>query len=306
MIELVKSDVVFNEDDHTYFLGDKQLKGITGMIKRHLFPGKYSEVPKYIMERAADRGSRVHRACEFVDTTGFGPECCEAERYLAIRTDAGYSPLANEYTVSDNEHFASNIDCVWEREGSIALADIKTTYDIDREYLSWQLSIYAYLFEMQNPLLKVDRLFGVWLYKSEKREISELIEIVRKPDEEVVRLMECEVAGIMYSVTSVQESDVPRLVPKEVVGRYLEACDIIDEVSAFANGFKDTLKKSMVDNRIRTWEYGGIRATVTPESISKGFDVKRFQSDHPELYRKYIKETVKPSSIRITRKDESE
>lgn len=38
MIDLVKSSVVFNEEDHTYFLGDKELKGITGMISRQLFP----------------------------------------------------------------------------------------------------------------------------------------------------------------------------------------------------------------------------------------------------------------------------
>ena len=30
MIKLVKSPVVFNEENHTYFLGDKQLRGITG------------------------------------------------------------------------------------------------------------------------------------------------------------------------------------------------------------------------------------------------------------------------------------
>ena len=48
MIELVKSGVVFNEENHTYFLGDKQLSGITGMIKRQLFPDKYKE-QRFIM-----------------------------------------------------------------------------------------------------------------------------------------------------------------------------------------------------------------------------------------------------------------
>ena len=72
MIELVKSNVAFNEENHTYFLGDKQLSGITGMIKRQLFPDKYKEVPQHILERAAERGTRVHHECQFVDTTGFG------------------------------------------------------------------------------------------------------------------------------------------------------------------------------------------------------------------------------------------
>ena len=114
MIELVKSNVVFNEENHTYFLGDKQLSGITGMIKRQLFPDKYKEVPQHILERAAERGTRVHHECQFVDTTGFEPESQEAMNYLLLRTGAGYKTLANEYTVSDGENFASNIDCVWE------------------------------------------------------------------------------------------------------------------------------------------------------------------------------------------------
>lgn len=45
MIKLVKSPVVFNEENHTYFLGEKQLRGITGMISRQLFPDKYKGVP---------------------------------------------------------------------------------------------------------------------------------------------------------------------------------------------------------------------------------------------------------------------
>ncbi len=75
------------------------------------------------------------------------------------------------------------------RTKKISLGDIKTTASLDREYLSWQLSIYAYLFELQNPLIKVDKLFGIWLRGNK----SELVEIERKPDAEVKRLLECEI-----------------------------------------------------------------------------------------------------------------
>ena len=47
MIELVKSSVVFNEENHTYMLGEKQLQGITGMISRQLFPDKYKDCLLY-------------------------------------------------------------------------------------------------------------------------------------------------------------------------------------------------------------------------------------------------------------------
>ncbi|MBM6656060.1 PD-(D/E)XK nuclease family protein [Bacteroides mediterraneensis] len=303
MIELVESGVVFNEENHTYFLGDKQLSGITGMIKRQLFPDKYKEVPQYILERAADRGTRVHHECQFVDTTGFEPESQEAMNYLLLRTGAGYKALANEYTVSDGENFASNIDCVWEKNEKIALVDVKTTYAPDEEYLAWQLSIYAYLFELQNPHLKVDSLFGAWLYN----EKSKLIPLVRKSDVEVKRLLQCEVEGTSYLETETvieHKKDEVQLLPKDVINKYLEAVEEVERIQPFIDGFKDSLKRAMVEHDVKSWDTGILKATITPAGIKKSFDTKRFQSEHPELYKQYIKETETAASIRITLRKE--
>lgn len=304
MIELVKSDVVFNEENHTYFLGEKQLSGITGMIKRQLFPDKYKEVPQYILERAAERGTRVHHECQFVDTTGFEPESQEAMNYLLLRTGAGYKALANEYTVSDGENFASNIDCVWEKDEKIALVDVKTTYTPDEEYLAWQLSIYAYFFELLNPHLKVDALFGVWLYNEKSR----LIPLERKSDEKVKRLLQCEIEGTRYLGTETaleHKHDELMLVPKDVINKYLEAVSEIERIQPFVDGFKDTLKRAMIEHNVKAWDTGELKATITPAGIKKTFDSKRFQSDHPELYKQYIKEIETAASIRITlRKEE--
>ena len=121
--------------DSTYFLGDKELKGITGMISRQLFPDKYKEVPEFVLKRAAEKGRRIHGQCQFVDCTGLPPESVEAENYLKERMNAGYKVVANEYTVSDNEYFASNIDCVWSKDERISIADIKTTYNLDKDCL---------------------------------------------------------------------------------------------------------------------------------------------------------------------------
>lgn len=303
MIELVKSSVVFNEGNHTYFLGDKQLSGITGMIKRQLFPDKYKEVPQHILERAAERGTRVHHECQFVDITGFEPESQEAMNYLFIRTGAGYNALANEYTVSDEEYFASNIDCVWEKDGKIALADIKTTYSPDKAYLEWQLSIYAYLFEMQNPNLKVDRLFGVWLYNDK----SELIPLERKSDDEVKRLLQCEIEGTRYLETETaleHKQDEVQLLPKDVINKYLEAVAEVERIQSFIDGFKGSLKRAMIEHDIKSWDTACLKATITPAGTKKAFDSKRFQSDCPELYKQYIKETETAASIRITLRKE--
>ena len=300
MIELVKSAVVFNEENHTYFLGDKLLQGITGMISRQLFPNKYKDIPEFILKRAAEKGSRIHAQCQFVDSTGFTPESIEAENYLKERTNVGYKAFANEYTVSDNEHFASNIDCVWEKDERISLGDIKTTANLDLEYLSWQLSIYAYLFELQNPLIKVDKLFGIWL----RGDKSELVEIERKPDSEVKKLLECEIKGEQYQSNALVPADDKLLIPMQLVNTIVGIEEELSSLSEIQKGYKEKLKTAMRENGVKSWDAGRLRVSYTPSSQSKSFDSKKFQEEHPELYSKYVKSTIKADSIRVTIREE--
>lgn len=57
-IQLKQSGVVFNPEDHTYFLDGKELSGITGMLERQLFPGTYDGIPEAIVRQAAGYGGK--------------------------------------------------------------------------------------------------------------------------------------------------------------------------------------------------------------------------------------------------------
>lgn len=302
MIELVKSSVVFNEENHTYTLGEKLLKGITGMISRQLFPDKYKDVPAFVLKRAAEKGSLIHNQCQFADTTGLPPESIEAENYIRMRVNAGYKAFANEYTVSDNEYFASNIDCVWEKDDRISLGDIKTTLHLDEEYLSWQLSIYAYLFELQNPLIKVDKLFGIWV----RGDKHELVEITRKPDEEVKKLMECEMKGEQYLSNLPIPVDEKSLIPQQLVNTIIGIEEELAYLTKIQEGYKEKLKIAMRENGVKSWDAGRLRVSYTPPTTSNNFDKKKFQTEHPELYSQYLKTINKADSVRVTLREEKQ
>lgn len=149
MINLVDSQVAFNQENHTYSLNGIALMGITGMIKSQLFPDMYKDIPQYILDKAAERGTMVHESIELFDA-GFEPKdtTLELESYKRIKRENGLTTVANEYIVTDKEHFASAIDLVLCNGDDIILTDIKTTYTVDKEYVRWQLSIYAYLCEL--------------------------------------------------------------------------------------------------------------------------------------------------------------
>lgn len=291
MVKLNQSWVVFNEDTHTYTLNGKELHGITGMLSRQLFADKYKDIPDYILKRAAERGSAIHNDCQFVDATGLEPDTQEAKNYLELRK--AYTVIANEYTVTDSDYFASNIDCVWEKDGDIILADIKTTSKLDEEYLSWQLSIYAYLFELQNPELKVSKLFGVWL----RNEIAQLVEVDRKPTEEITRLLECEKKGEAFLTLT---KDDKQLIARSAVDIFIEAKELADYYTKRYKEIEQQLLSAMVEHKIKSWDTEQMKATYTPASESTTFDTKKFQEEHPELYKQYLKKSTRKESLRIT------
>ena len=164
-MELVNSTVIFDPEAHTYHTPEGvELQGITGMLHRQLFPDEYRDVPQHILDRAAQRGHTVHQLCELADDLGITPEEPDGLAYVRLRDEMGLVYRASEYLVSDNRRFASAIDKVYEEgDDAFTLADVKTTYRLNEDYVRWQLSIYAYLFELQNPGARVVRLLALWV-----------------------------------------------------------------------------------------------------------------------------------------------
>lgn len=298
-MDLIKSSVLFDKDTHTYTTPEGvRLQGITGIIERQLFPDKYSGVPEFVMKRAAERGSFVHEICELVDDLDIDHESEEARNYQKIKESYGLQYEASEYLVSDNEHFASCIDKVYrESDSEFSLGDIKTTYKLDKEYVRWQLSIYAYLFERQNPGCKVVRLFAIWLRGS----ISELLEVERIPDGIILELLSAEIEGRKFIN--------PYAVPSVKTGmplKYREMEDSIIEITEQAKYWSERKKeltdgvmKEMVKAGAYSWKGESVSFIRKKDSIRRTFDREAFERDYPGVYDKYLVDTPVCGSITL-------
>lgn len=294
------------EYNHVYVTPEgKFLPGVTGMIKRQLFPKKYGDIPASVLARAAERGHAVHAMCEQSDRMRMdGADDLdvileardEASDYATMRHGLGMSPIANEYCVS-LPTMASCIDCVWEKDGDVYLADIKTTYELDEEYLSWQLSIYAYMFEKQNPGLSVKGLYGVWLYKCQKDK-TKTVEIQRKPDADVEALIEAEANGETFS--AVPQPNPNDIVAQSVVEDFYAMAKQVEQMNEQMQTFKDFVKKKMEEQGINSYDFGLFKISVTPESESDVFDSSRFKNENPETAKAYMKKQKRSASLRIT------
>lgn len=190
-MKLFQSPVIFNEVDHTYFYGDMQLSGITGIISRYLFPDKYNNVPAYVLEKARLRGSEIHSQLEqyflFDGKVPFGEIREEVIAYRELAEAEGLNQISAEYLISNiEEGIATKIDSVLQvDEQTVDLLDYKTTYKVDTEYLSWQLSVNRHLFEIQNPGIRVRNLYGCHLKGSK----AKLYQVEHIPEFAIQRLI---------------------------------------------------------------------------------------------------------------------
>lgn len=297
MTELKKSGIDFNSEEHRYFLNGKELRGITDIIKRQIFPNLYADIPPFILNRAAERGTMIHESIELLDS-GFEPKeaARELESYKKIKHDNGLKTLENEYIVTDGENFASAIDLVLTNGGkNIILADIKTTSVLNKEYVRWQLSIYAYLFEMQNPSLKADKLFVIWL-RGDKSEYAE----VERIDTEIIKdLLQCEVDGRQF-VNPLEKTDAD--VPVEIKNAEYSVYSLVTQIKELNEKKKqlsEGLLKLMQESDVKSYKGQYITLSRKAAYTKKSIDNKKLEKKYPEVYAACMKETKYPETLQI-------
>lgn len=289
--------VSFEEITHSYLLdGEIYLMGVTSLMRKHSLSPDYSGISEEVLQKAAERGSKVHKDIE---------DYCNGKavamtRELKAFIGCGVKAIANEYLVSDNEIVASSIDIVADAgEGKVNLIDIKTTSTFHLEPLSWQLSIYALLFKLQNPDIEIAGLYGLHI----KAGKANLVQVPRKPDDEIIDLLFCEKEGLPFAPKTEELSISQKNALSELQG-------ITDSIALIKLSLKEAEeKKKSVEKYIleqmelegrKTLENGPVKVTYVAESIRESVDKAKLEADMPELYEKYKKVTIVAPSLRVT------
>lgn len=294
MINLNIVPVRFDQEAHTYTdeRTGAMLSGVTGTLVHRVFPDKYKEIPQHILEQAAARGSHVHEDIELAEELGVIPTTEEGKNYLKLKKVHEMTFLESEYTVSDLEHYASQIDLVFEAgEDTVDIADIKTTSKFDKESVSWQLSIYAYFFEINNPHLKVGKLYGIWL----RGDIAQRIEVERHSVEEVKALIQADQEDKPFEYCPA--------FPDYITENEETLCAIGARIKTLQEEYdriKGEVLAKMIENGDKSFDTGKLLVTVIAASVRQSFDSKTFKKDHTEEYDKYIKESRTSESLKLT------
>lgn len=302
--------VTFDPILHIYECGGKELIGVTGLLKKHgLSPSEYAKIDQRVLENAAERGTQFHSILEDYDNgkdilspvivTNLDGDTFDYTGAFKEYCKLGLNVVESEYLVSDCKTVATFIDkVVWVSETEVYIDDVKTTQKIHTESVSWQCSIGAYLFERQNPGIKV-----VGIHCIHTRDAhTKYVELPRVPDEKIEALLKAEAQGVIYSIhedapeatIAIGEKELAEF--KDLTLQMAAMKATMDALSAKKEQITSRLLDYMQENHLpeMSSEFGtfSVKAGYTRTSI----DSTRLKKEHPEIAEKYSKTTeVAPS-----------
>lgn len=290
--------VTFIEETHQYFIGKKELKGVTGTLIKKAFPDTYKNIPEAVLKKAAERGGLVHNTFEtfcsifdadikkYPDPT----EELQAFHSMLVAYDLHY--VASEYLVTDGENFASAIDGIFaDSEGNIYLVDYKTTATLHYDNVSLQLSIYAKWFEEQNPDLKVKEIVCMW-FKNGQSKFQPLPRVADYQIDDLINAYLADDAEYQYKVEVPEQFSALEQEFRLITAR-------VDALKIKQDELKEKIMKMMEDNKQKSVKTQFASYSYVAATTKKTFDTKLFKDTEPDHYEHYLKETTTKPSIRI-------
>lgn len=290
--------VTFIEESHQYFIGKKELKGVTGTLIKKAFPDTYKNIPESVLMKAAERGGLIHNTfetfCSIFDADlKQYPNPTEellAFHSMLVAYDLHY--VASEYLVTDGENFASAIDGIFaDKEGNIYLVDYKTTATLHYDNVSLQLSIYAKWFEEQNPDLKVKEIVCMW-FKNGQSKFQPLPRVADYQIDDLINAYLADDAEYQYKVEVPEQFSALEQEYRLVSAR-------MDALKIKQDDLKEQMMKMMETNKQKSIKTNIGSYSYVESTTKRTLDMKLFKEKYPNAYERLTKVSISKPSLRI-------
>lgn len=284
-------EFIFDKEKHEYRLDGRVLPSVTQILEATLFDKKYDGVDEEVLKKAAEYGSLIHKEIEEYIKTGAIGFTEEVVNFIKIKEENNLNHLASETMVYDS-NMAGTIDLMGYKDDKQILADIKTTYKLDKEYVSWQLSLYAYIIDPNYE--RIEELYAIWL----REDKSSFEKVERKSEQQILDVLSAFVRGAkIYFAPTTLES-----IPLEQQTAFCQYMKQIKAIEEKTKEIKEAILLEMENRGISKIDLGDITITYKKPSTKTSVDTKKLKED--SLYDKYAKTSAVKSSITIKLKDE--
>ena len=134
----------FDDEAHRYIVNGIITPSVSKLVSLKF--DDYPNVPKAVLQAAADRGTEMHKAIEVYEKTGKESDLQEFRNYLFLKKHFKIENVENELPVAYFEDglpvFAGTIDQVCRIDGVPAINDFKRVSAPNKEKIAYQINLY--------------------------------------------------------------------------------------------------------------------------------------------------------------------
>ena len=288
--------VRFDEVEHRYYDGDKELISVTTLLRKHGLAPDYSAAPVEILNRKAERGTLIHQEIEDYIKLGVVGFTTELENFINYIKENNIEIIASEEIVY-NDIVAGKYDLLCKRGDDIIRVDYKTTYRVHKQDVSWQLSCYDEL----DSKYKANKL-EVWHFDSDGKMTIVPIDFVN--NDIVKELFDRERRGeVSEHLPSIEIDDESLAVIEEATHIIERAKKESDEAKMRMDSINKAIIAAMVENGVKSYENDFIKITLVAPYEKQSIDTTRLKKDMPEVATKYTKISQVAASLKIALKE---
>ena len=314
--------ITFDSKKHIYRVNEEIAHiSITQLLRKHNLAPDFKGVKADVLDNAAKRGTLIHKDLENIindkKTLNEYEPFTEEGRNFAKYYDSFIDHANAEQMLAHNYKgmwLCGTADVIgWYKDPSKGcfIADHKTTSAINREYVSWQVSIIDYILRHQsepfnNDVYNWKGADDLMCYHYAKDGDLTVIKLNKVSDEEIERLFEAEYNGELYQRVELALDD-------EITGNLnnvLVAIDTMEDrlkkLKAQADKYKDLIKEKMEETGVKSFECDKFKITYIYPQDKMVVDSAKLKKDYPQVFEQCQKVSKVKAQLKITIKGEKE
>lgn len=313
-------EILFNKDLHQYSV-NKEIAGIsvTELLRKHGLAPSYGGVSAEVLNAKAERGTDIHKDLEcLIKFANYTPMTTEGEafkKYLDDFVDAATAEqlLAYKYKAMWIAGTADVLGFFKKKDKGCFVADHKTTYTINKEYVSWQCSILDYMLRhLKEPIngkeIKWKGANELLCFHYDKDGELTVIKLDRVPDEEIEALFEAEYTGQIY-----QRKEL--VVEGEITGNLAQIKATLESLNARKKQleqqeakYKEIILQKMEEQGIKSFEdkESGLKLTYIGKQERLVVDSDKLRRMYPMVYGECSKISTQKAYVKVSIKGETE
>ena len=304
------NELLFDEATHQYSKGGVPYISATQLISRYGLSVDYSGIPAATLAQAAAKGKLTHKNLEdyIKGNTALINTCPEVAMFANYMINSGINlgtAKSEEQVWDDIHHVAGTIDLQYfDIDGSVVVADFKTTSSLHIDSVAWQLSIYNYLVTAGDLMSYYFNKLKVFHFDGKKMVVKDIYTVEYDSVKALLEAALNNLPSFTYSKPNVLVPATDEKVLVQMLNELEQTEGIVKRIKAEIEIVADRLKDNFIRQKQYSYSSPDLKVTYVAPIEKNSIDtakVKKYLISKGEDINKYMKTSCVADSLRITK-----